>query len=382
MAENHAAPVTGDQNAVFRNVAQNLYRHAATGIYYALLKRGGKQFRRSLKTTDRALANRRLGDLRKQVENLSLSEDSRAAFDEVAHLWLDSVKHTMKLASITRRETCINNLIPFFKGVTIRNITANRCDHWLTSRGPNISASTFAHELGTMKLIFEFAVERGLLLANPARHIARRRIPQPQIQVLTREQFQRLIAAIRDAAGTFGTQGKGKDGADLVELLAYSGCRLREATALRWTDVDFDRNSITVTGGETGTKNSESRTAPMAPALRDLLLRMREARNPLPEDPISLINDAKKCLDTACRKLGFPHFTHHDFRHFFATTCIESGVDIPTISRWLGHKDGGALAMKVYGHLRQEHSFAMIKRVSFGNEQKSEDAIPKTEKVS
>jgi hypothetical protein len=40
-------------------------------------------------------------------------------------------------------------------------------------------------------------------------------------------------------------------------------------------------------------------------------------------------------------------------------------VDIPTVSRWLGHKDGGALAMKRYGHLRQEHSFAMIKRVNF-----------------
>jgi hypothetical protein len=70
-------------------------------------------------------------------------------------------------------------------------------------------------------------------------------------------------------------------------------------------------------------------------------------------------------LETACRKLGFPQYTHHDFRHFFATTCIESGVDIPTISRWLGHCDGGALAMKRYGHLRQEHSLAMSKRVSF-----------------
>ena len=44
------------------------------------------------------------------------------------------------------------------------------------------------------------------------------------------------------------------------------------------------------------------------------------------------------------------------------------GVNTPTFSKWLGHKDGGALAMKVYGHLRQEHSFAQIKRVSFANE--------------
>jgi integrase len=49
----------------------------------------------------------------------------------------------------------------------------------------------------------------------------------------------------------------------------------------------------------------------------------------------------------------------------FATICIESGVDIPTVSRWLGHKDGGALAMKTYGHLRREHSIAQAQRVSF-----------------
>jgi hypothetical protein len=78
--------------------------------------------------------------------------------------------------------------------------------------------------------------------------------------------------------------------------------------------------------------------------------------------------------------LEFPKFTHHDFRHFFATTCIESGVDIPTVSRWLGHKDGGALAMKRYGHLRQEHSLAMIKKVSF-DKPANVIPLPKTEEV-
>ena len=62
---------------------------------------------------------------------------------------------------------------------------------------------------------------------------------------------------------------------------------------------------------------------------------------------------------------GFPRFTHHGLRHFFATACVESGVDIPTVSRWLGHKDGGALAMRVYGHLREAHSDAMVAQVSF-----------------
>jgi integrase len=63
--------------------------------------------------------------------------------------------------------------------------------------------------------------------------------------------------------------------------------------------------------------------------------------------------------------VGAARITHHDLRHLFATRCIESGVDIPTVSRWLGHKDGGALAMKTYGHLRREHNIAQAQRVTF-----------------
>ena len=44
---------------------------------------------------------------------------------------------------------------------------------------------------------------------------------------------------------------------------------------------------------------------------------------------------------------------------------LESGVDIPTVSRWLGHKNDGALAMRTYGHLRNEHSQAMAQKVKF-----------------
>jgi hypothetical protein len=40
-------------------------------------------------------------------------------------------------------------------------------------------------------------------------------------------------------------------------------------------------------------------------------------------------------------------------------------VDVPTVAKWLGHKDGGALAMRTYGHLRNEHSIAAASKVSF-----------------
>lgn len=354
-----------DAEPVYKKVGENLYRHTPSGNYYALLKRGGKQFRRSLKTADRALATRRLSDLRRLITNLTLSDEKNAAFADVAKEWLNGVKHAVKPTTVVRREVCIKGLGPFFKNVSIRNITRSHCDSWLNKRGTAMSSASFNKELETLNLVMEYAVQRGLLLTNPAHGIKRRKAAQSKLRVPSLKQFSDLVSALRDVNREFGTQGKGNDGANLVELLAYSGCRLGEATALRWRDVSFERNCITVTGGEKGTKNHETRTVPMTDALRAMLLRVQAPKQPGADDFISPIKDAKKCLHTACRKLAFPQFTHHDFRHFFATTCIEAGVDIPTISKWLGHKDGGALAMKVYGHLRQEHSFAMIKRVSF-----------------
>lgn len=350
---------------VFHRVAENLYRLETSGGYYALLKRGDKQFRRSLKTKDRKLADRRLVELRAQIGNLTIGDDARLSFDEIAVRWKAATQHGLKVSTVTRRQTCINNLSPFFQGISIRNVRPHHCERWLTERGAKMAPQTLVHELDTMRLIFDYAVRLGLMLTNPAKDIKRRKIVQHPITVPTRGQFPKLVAAIRISDGRIDSQQKAKAGADLVELLAYSGCRVQEGTSLRWADVDFDRNAVTVTGGEIGTKNHEHRTNPMTDALRALLLKLRDERNPQPSEKIAQIKDAKKCLQTACRRLGYPRFTHHDFRHFFATTCIEAGVDIPTVSRWLGHKDGGALAMRVYGHLRQEHSFAAIKKVSF-----------------
>jgi hypothetical protein len=55
-------------------------------------------------------------------------------------------------------------------------------------------------------------------------------------------------------------------------------------------------------------------------------------------------------------------------------------VDIPTVSRWLGHKDGGALAMKTYGHLRDLHSTTMAQKVVFSDAPQTAIASPSLQK--
>jgi len=393
-------PVKSSQ-ATFCKVGENLYRNVSSGTYYGLTKRNGKQFRTSLKLNgksikDRKLAERALTEWLNSVGNLTTTVEPGMTFAKVAARYVDTRKATLKERSITRLESCIQNLTPFFGETPINKVNATHCEEWLIERGPKIAAQTFAHELSAMRAVLGYALDKGMRLDNPATKIKRRKIKNTKLHTPTFAQFAAIIAQMRKGSASSKPTDKGhiaevaanqqktKAGADLIEFLAYSGCRIGEATAARWQDVDFQTNKILIRGEagedqrERGTKNGGNRLIDMTGNLRALLLRLKAERKPEPTDFINPIKSAKTALQTACRRVNEDaqknrradlqigkHFTHHDFRHFFATTCIEAGVPIPTIAAWLGHQDGGVLAMKTYGHLRQEHSAAMAARVSF-----------------
>jgi integrase len=398
--ESTQPPVKPSQ-ATFCKVGENLYRNVSSGTYYGLTKRNGKQFRTSLKLNgkpikDRKLAQRELAKWLEGVGNLTTAVDPETTFAKVAARYVETRKATLKERSLVRLETCIKNLTPFFGETPINKINGTHCEQWLIKRGPEIAAQTFAHELSAMRAILGYALDNGMRLDNPAMKIKRRKIKNTKLHTPTFAQFAAIVAQIRTsstsslptakgyAAELASNQQQAKAGADLVEFLAFSGCRIGEASAARWQDVDFNENKILIRGEagdderERGTKNGRNRWIDMTGNLRVLLLRLKAERKPQLSDFINPIKSAKKALQTACRRVNeeaqknrqpdlqiSKYFTHHDFRHFFATTCIEAGVPIPTIAAWLGHQDGGVLAMKTYGHLRQEHSAAMAARVSF-----------------
>ncbi|HTD65375.1 MAG TPA: hypothetical protein VK846_02450, partial [Candidatus Limnocylindria bacterium] len=146
-----------ESQSVFRKVGECLYKHESSGIYYGLVKRCGKQFRRSLKTNDRVLANRRLSELREKVGRLSnVKSARRITFSELAERWFGTIKGNLKPLSAGRVQTCIDQIEPYFAGVTIRNITRAMCDHWATKRGEKISASTFNKERDVLQVILKY----------------------------------------------------------------------------------------------------------------------------------------------------------------------------------------------------------------------------------
>lgn len=358
MSANTAEPSAGP---VFRKVAQNLYRLESSGQYYALFKRAGKQIRRSLKTTDAALARRRLSEVRDKVGRLNQTKGaSKLTFAELAERWLANHSVHLKEKSISRLDTCLKGLKPHLGHVPIRNISSRQCEDWVTKRGKQISPSSYKHERRTLLAVLDYAVRDGLILDNVARTcVPIRKISQPKIVIPSRAQFRALVEAIRKA------DVRAQAGGNLVELLGYSGMRLGEALNLTWGDIDQERGIFTITGGERGTKNHQVRTVPVFPAMKELLERIRGEQPATDDRIVPLAVGARTSMQNACKKANLPAFCHHSLRHYFCSNAIEAGIDFKVIAGWLGHKDGGYLVAKTYGHLRDAHSLEMAKRMTF-----------------
>lgn len=143
----------------------------------------------------------------------------------------------------------------------------------------------------------------------------------------------------------------------VIRFLAHTGLRINEARHLKWADVHED--FILVPGAIT--KNGRPRAIPFVNGVRDVLEQLQELARP--EDLVLPQAECKRSLQGACVRAGVARLSHHDFRHLFATRCIQSGVDLPTVARWLGHRDGGALLAKIYFHLADEHSRLMAAKV-------------------
>jgi integrase len=164
----------------------------------------------------------------------------------------------------------------------------------------------------------------------------------------------------------------GQQFSDYLRLMAYSGARRNETLRLSWLDVDWENKQLTV-GADGLAKNRESRVVDFNAKLETHLKDMNQRRVPdsqfLFPSPQRGAKDlsAKSFVDSLklTRNATGSRINFHDCRHFFISMAVMSGIDYMTIARWVGHKDGGVLIGKVYGHLSNEHAQRQAQRLIF-----------------
>lgn len=344
----------------------NLLQYVSTGTYFGRVKIEGKTFRESLETDVFTTAKLLLGDFIK-TKRKRAARPLSGTFAEARVLYEADLEaeHSLKETSKLYRRKCIKALTKSWKELDATRpakITETDCRLWAARFAAEYSPSVFNNTLSTLRQILERA---GIGHdENPARKIKRLGIKQKELHLPEREQFHAILSTVETSGA-----GRARHCADFIRFLAFSGCRLNEARQVRWQDINFEKMEMRVHNSKSAkaTSKPDFRFVPIIPSMIELLTRLKE-KNHTPDSPVCMVGECEKSLTRACKLLSASRITHHDLRHLFATRCIESGVDIPTVSRWLGHSDGGALAMKTYGHLRREHSTAMAQRVTFGTE--------------
>jgi integrase len=345
----------------WRKRGTNLVQHVSTGTFYARIKYKGKTIRASLNTKVLTVARERLPD---KIKQLNGSKAISGTFGQYLEQFKSKTNNDASLSSEGKkyRLRCADRLEkswPELLNIQVNKITEDSVENWWNVFSEEYNPQFVNHTLVYFRYILRKLAK---FTFDPTADIKPVGVKPKKLVLPSTEQFRAIIESVR-ANGS----PEARDSADMIEFLAYSGCRISEAQKVLWQDVDWQNGQIHVPCAKRRRSSSEDdfRFVPMIPPMKTALERMKATRKPQPQDRVNLLDGCRRSLTNACKRIGCPRLTHHDLRHFFASVCIESGVDIQTISRWLGHSDGGTLAMKTYGHLRREHSTAMAQKVTF-----------------
>lgn len=334
----------------FQKVGECLYRYSSSGVYYARIKVRGKEIRRSLQTTDRTLAKRRLAALKEAQAEVDHSK-GKLTLAELCDQYLRTAQH-LRPKTVERKTHIVGRIKRDWPGgssLQVRKIRPSEVQLWLSKYdfGP---VSRNQH-LACLKAIFRMAEDDRIITRSPAATISSVKLSTPIRETPSWEEFNAIVADIRSQQFSNDAQ----ESADFVEFLGLAGLGQAEAMALRWSDIDLDRETIRTFRHKT----QSGFVIPIYPQLHPLLERRKAAATGTGDGMVFSQKTARKALSAACKRLGLPHYTHRALRRMFITRAIERGVDVKVVAQWQGHKDGGKLILDTYSHVNPVHSQRM-----------------------
>jgi len=279
---------------------------------------------------------------------------SRITVGEWAAKWLAA---QVQLKPLTR-ERYANILrvqvLPVWGKVRLAEVTHADVVAWIaTLQAEGYAAATIRQTHRVFSLMMALAVRDRRLSYNPAEGVRLPRVLRKEPVFLTHEQVDRLAHAC--------------PGFELfIRLLAYTGLRWGEATALQVKRLDLLRRRLEVVrtavdlGQEVsyGTpKTHQRREVPIPRSLVDELAEQVAGKDP--EDlvftsprgaPLRNHNFRSRVFTPAAVAIGVPKLTPHDLRHTAASLAVQAGANVKAVQRMLGHASA-AMTLDVYAGL-------------------------------
>ncbi len=342
------------------------------GRYVAGHDENGKPIRKNVLGRTQAEVKAKLKKAIETSQSLDVARADEYTVGSWLKLWYELYsKPNIREATQERYWNHIRyHIIPEIGNVKLSKLTGRQVqkmyndvrDHGRVKKGPNDkrSSSLTASYIKSLHRMLHMALERAvkeqLILRNPCDDV-----------ILPREEKKEMKILKPENIGAYLAEAEKRGVLPMFFLELCSGLRKGELIALLWTDLDVERQTISVSKQAVRVKGGGVKvtTPKTATSIRiesipkeavDLLIEEHEKH---PDNPYmfpSPVNggmwypDAVNRLNTKMLKdLGLEHIRFHDLRHTFATVALQSGVDIRTVSGMLGHADPG-FTLRTYTH--------------------------------
>lgn len=264
-------------------------------------------------------------------------------FSEMAQIWLASVKENRKPSTFVKYSIIYRNHVEeMFQEAALLDVTEAFMREKLSDL---LSDSVKKSIYCVINQILKFAFDQyGIEL--PALRKPGVTGSNKAVRVLTRQEQRKLVSGLYQDMDLYKMA---------ILLCLFTGLRIGELCALKWSDIDFKNKIFTVNrtvqrlyveGSKTvllemsPKSECSRRDIPLSDEAVGLLDRFRNGKEYVfggdkPLEPRTLQYHFKKLL----AKTGVPDKNFHILRHTFSTNCIEGGMDVKSLSEMLGHSD-------------------------------------------
>jgi integrase len=249
---------------------------------------------------------------------MTLSELLARYLEEVVPGFKGATEDTIRIKAIQRARLC---------GVSVSFLAPSHIAAFRDERLAQVSAGTVIRELAYISSAINHARrEWGLQVANPVALVRKPTAPRGRERVLTEEEEQRLLDALRP---------EGRRSAwmlSLVKLALATGMRRGELLSLRWEEVDIDRRIAFLRD----TKNGDSRRVPLSSAAVAVFqaLGLRSEGSVFPITPYAVAAAFKR----ATQRAAIPNVRFHDLRHTAITAMSRKLPNVIELASVTGHK--------------------------------------------
>jgi integrase len=229
------------------------------------------------------------------------------------------------------------HISPIFGKKDMSNITIEEIQKFQASKLKQFTPKTVNNILGELSTIFNFAIDKGIIVNNPLKKIKSLKVDNIRERYLTKNEISQLLEYTKNDEQLY-----------LFILLALTtGARVGAICKLTPRDINFDTKTISVLDE----KNSEKYTAFFGSLEIEKLLKKRiknlKLDTPiLKENGANLYDQIKLKARTVLDKLFNDDDTEmkhrvvvHTLRHTFASHLAINGTPIFTIQKLLNHKD-------------------------------------------